>query len=82
MIVSEAVVSGLDTRANADAELTALMADATDPYATLRSVYLQNQQSQDRRHRPGRRRRPCRISMTIMPHLPRRVCAWPAKPAG
>jgi phospholipid-binding lipoprotein MlaA len=44
--VARAVVGGIDKRAEADADLTALMADATDPYATLRSVYLQNQQSQ------------------------------------
>ena len=43
--VARAVVGGLDVRANADADLNALMAGATDPYATLRSVYLQNQQS-------------------------------------
>jgi len=43
--VSRAVVGGLDVRANADADLSALMESATDPYATLRSVYLQNQQS-------------------------------------
>lgn len=44
--VSRAVAGGLDTRANADADLSALLDGATDPYATLRSVYLQNQQSQ------------------------------------
>ena len=44
--VSRAVVGGLDLRANADADLSALLDGATDPYATLRSVYLQNQQSQ------------------------------------
>jgi phospholipid-binding lipoprotein MlaA len=44
--VARPVVGGVDKRAEADADLTALMADATDPYATLRSVYLQNQQSQ------------------------------------
>jgi phospholipid-binding lipoprotein MlaA len=43
--VSRAVVNGLDTRARVDASLTALTSDATDPYATLRSVYLQNLQS-------------------------------------
>jgi phospholipid-binding lipoprotein MlaA len=40
------VVGGLDTRARVDDQYQALMSDATDPYATLRSVYLQNQQSQ------------------------------------
>jgi phospholipid-binding lipoprotein MlaA len=44
-IVSKTVVGGIDTRASIDGEYTALLADATDPYATLRSVYLQNQQS-------------------------------------
>ncbi|WP_395397052.1 VacJ family lipoprotein [Novosphingobium sp. BL-8A] len=36
------VVDGLDMRAEADAELRTLFADAIDPYATLRAVYLQN----------------------------------------
>lgn len=40
------VMQGLDLRSSADPELKALFADATDPYATLRSAYLQNQQSQ------------------------------------
>jgi phospholipid-binding lipoprotein MlaA len=40
------VVGGLDTRARADSSLKAILSDATDPYATLRSVYLQNEQSQ------------------------------------
>jgi phospholipid-binding lipoprotein MlaA len=46
IIVGRAVIGGLDVRAEADDDLNALMAGATDPYATLRSVYLQNQQSQ------------------------------------
>lgn len=40
------VLSGLDTRANADADLRALLADAADPYATLRSTYLQMRQGE------------------------------------
>lgn len=40
------VMQGLDLRSSSDAALKALLADATDPYATLRSAYLQNQQSQ------------------------------------
>jgi phospholipid-binding lipoprotein MlaA len=40
------VVGGLDTRNVTEAELNALLSDATDPYATLRSVYLQNKQSE------------------------------------
>lgn len=39
--VPKAIVTGLDQRAEADAELHALLDDALDPYATLRSVYLQ-----------------------------------------
>lgn len=39
-----AVLTGLDRRAEADAELKALFASAVDPYATLRSVYLQDRQ--------------------------------------
>ena len=40
------VVGGIDTRARVDDDLQALMSEATDPYATLRSVYLQNEDSQ------------------------------------
>ncbi len=40
------VVGGLDTREAVEAQLNALLSDATDPYATLRSVYLQNKQSE------------------------------------
>ncbi|MGC1305390.1 MAG: VacJ family lipoprotein, partial [Caulobacteraceae bacterium] len=39
---SRAVVGGLDTRANFDPQLKQIDAMATDPYATLRSLYLQN----------------------------------------
>jgi phospholipid-binding lipoprotein MlaA len=35
-------VSGVDERAEKDAELRSLLGSAVDPYATLRSVYLQN----------------------------------------
>jgi iron complex outermembrane receptor protein len=45
VFVTRTLVSGLDERASADPGLQALLADATDPYATLRSVYLQNQQA-------------------------------------
>ncbi|HEX7760863.1 MAG TPA: MlaA family lipoprotein, partial [Caulobacteraceae bacterium] len=48
------VLSGLDLRSRSDVDLEALFADATDPYATLRSTYLQNQQAQvDGRDNPG-----------------------------
>lgn len=40
--IPKGVLSGLDARAEADDDLNALFAGAVDPYATLRSVYLQN----------------------------------------
>jgi phospholipid-binding lipoprotein MlaA len=40
------VVGGLDLREETGAQLDALLNDATDPYATLRSVYLQNKQAE------------------------------------
>jgi phospholipid-binding lipoprotein MlaA len=40
--VPKAVVTGLDARAEADPELKSLFETALDPYATLRSVYLQS----------------------------------------
>lgn len=40
--LSTAVTSTLDTRAEVDGEMKALLDGAVDPYATLRSVYLQN----------------------------------------
>lgn len=40
------VVNGVDTRGRADDQLEALNATATDPYATLRSVYLQNREAE------------------------------------
>jgi phospholipid-binding lipoprotein MlaA len=40
------VTGGLDIRVASEGELNALLSDATDPYATLRSVYLQNKQSE------------------------------------
>jgi len=40
--VPKAVIGGLDQRAEADQDLQALFSTAVDPYATLRSVYLQN----------------------------------------
>ncbi len=43
--VARTLVGAVDTRARNDANLTSLLSDATDPYATLRSVYLQNEQS-------------------------------------
>lgn len=43
--VSLGLVHGLDLRGENDGALKSLTADATDPYATIRSAYLQNQQS-------------------------------------
>lgn len=40
--VTRGLVTGLDLRVQSDAELKALLDGAADPYATLRSVYLQN----------------------------------------
>ncbi|WP_347341137.1 VacJ family lipoprotein [Sphingomonas sp. TREG-RG-20F-R18-01] len=40
--ISEGVLTGLDLRVEADGELNALVAGAVDPYATLRSSYLQD----------------------------------------
>lgn len=42
----KAVVTGLDQRAEADDDLRALMDGAVDPYATLRSAYLQSRQGE------------------------------------
>ena len=44
--VPRAVLTGLDQRAEADDELQSLYRTALDPYATLRSVYLQNREAQ------------------------------------
>jgi len=40
--IGKAVVTGLDQRVESDSELKALYDSALDPYATLRSVYLQS----------------------------------------
>ena len=40
--VASGVIPGLDMRAESDADLKALLGGAVDPYATLRSVWLQN----------------------------------------
>lgn len=46
--IPRAVITGLDQRAEADDELQSLYRTALDPYATLRSVYLQNRAAQIR----------------------------------
>ena len=50
-----AVIPGLDLRAESDSDLQALLAGAVDPYATLRSVYLQDRAGEIR-HLHGSRR--------------------------
>lgn len=45
---SEWAVTGLDQRHQSDADLKALFGSAIDPYATLRSVYLQNRAAEIR----------------------------------
>lgn len=52
---SSGVITGLDLRAESDPELRALFGGAVDPYATLRSVWLQNRAAEVsdlRHHRP------------------------------
>ncbi|HEX3843654.1 MAG TPA: VacJ family lipoprotein [Steroidobacteraceae bacterium] len=44
--VSQATVSGLDTRVMTEDQLNTLLSGAVDPYATLRSVYLQNKKGE------------------------------------
>ncbi|HTX48024.1 MAG TPA: VacJ family lipoprotein [Caulobacteraceae bacterium] len=43
--ITAPIVSGLDTRYRAQTTLTAVLSDATDPYATLRSLYLQSREA-------------------------------------
>lgn len=44
--VGQTTVGGLDTRVMTEDELDALLRGAVDPYATLRSVYLQNKKGE------------------------------------
>ncbi|HVN01144.1 MAG TPA: VacJ family lipoprotein [Caulobacteraceae bacterium] len=48
LLITSAVVGGLDKLANTQADLEAITSGAADPYATLRSVYLQNREAQIR----------------------------------
>ena len=43
---AQATVGGLDLRVTTEGQLNALLSGAVDPYATLRSVYLQNKKSE------------------------------------
>jgi phospholipid-binding lipoprotein MlaA len=45
---STAALGTLDKRLNSQADLEAITGDAADPYATLRSVYLQSREAQVR----------------------------------
>ena len=45
LAVSSGLVGGLDKAVHAEPQLRAIIADAADPYATLRSVYLQNREA-------------------------------------
>jgi phospholipid-binding lipoprotein MlaA len=45
---ARALVGGLDERVRTEGQLNALLSDAADPYATLRSVYLQNKEGEIR----------------------------------
>jgi phospholipid-binding lipoprotein MlaA len=44
--VVRGVLGGLEMRASADSDLRTLLQDAADPYATLRSTYLQSRQGE------------------------------------
>ena len=46
LTVGATVIGGLNTRAEADPDLKALLSDAADPYATLRSTWLQMRQGE------------------------------------
>jgi phospholipid-binding lipoprotein MlaA len=43
--VTKTIVGGLDTRVQVQGQLDAILGDAEDPYATLRSVYLQSREA-------------------------------------
>ncbi|CAN5366462.1 hypothetical protein BH09PSE3_BH09PSE3_14600 [soil metagenome] len=52
--VPQLALNGLDQRAEADADFKALLGGAADPYATLRSVYLQSRAADVREIRYGK----------------------------
>lgn len=54
--VASGMITGLDLRAESDADLPALLSGAVDPYATMRSVWLQNRAAEVsalRHHKPS-----------------------------
>jgi len=61
--LSSAAITGLDLRAESDPELRALFGGAVDPYATLRSVWLQNRAAEvaGLRHRRVEVQRPSEL---------------------
>jgi phospholipid-binding lipoprotein MlaA len=40
--MARSVIRGVEARSEADALLTSVMTDSTDPYATVRGAYLQS----------------------------------------
>ncbi len=46
VITSQFIVGGLDLQISTEGQLNALMSGAVDPYATLRSAYIQNKQGE------------------------------------
>jgi phospholipid-binding lipoprotein MlaA len=69
---ARALVGGLDERVATEAQLNALLSDAADPYATLRSVYLQNKEGEVRGDRPP---------LQDLPSFDEPAPAAPAQPA-
>lgn len=61
--LSSGLITGLDLRAESDPELRALFGGAVDPYATLRSVWLQNRAAEvsDLRHHRSKLRSPSEL---------------------
>lgn len=45
LLITSTVVGGLDMRVRSGPQLAAILGEAADPYATLRSVYLQNREA-------------------------------------
>ena len=69
--IATTVVGGLDARAENDDELRSLNETALDPYATLRSVYLQSARRRSRRSR--------RPAATCLAPLRAATIRWPIR---
>lgn len=78
--IPTAIVSALDERAQADEELKALLSTAVDPYATLRSVYLQNRAAEVREIK-GQAPNPGTIDPLLDPALQSPTVPAPQSPA-